>query len=342
MLILGIETSCDDTAAAVVRDGREILSNVIASQVDVHAVFGGVVPEIAAREHLTQINGCVDAALSQAGIDFIGLSAIAVTQGPGLVGAVLIGVSTAKALAYALGIPLIGEHHRKGHMLAGLLHEKVTDCAQVQNIEPPFLSLVVSGGHTQIADVRSYSTIDILGRTRDDAAGEAFDKVARVLGLGYPGGPAVDALAYEGDPEKIAFPRVMLEAGSFDFSFSGIKTAVLNFCNSEKQAGRDINVADVAAGFTAAVVDVITDKTRAALKKTGRKTLMLGGGVAANSHLRACLGKMCKEEEVTFIVPPKDLCTDNAAMIACAGYYEYKEGKASGLDIDAMARMDLE
>ncbi|MDR1028798.1 MAG: tRNA (adenosine(37)-N6)-threonylcarbamoyltransferase complex transferase subunit TsaD, partial [Clostridiales Family XIII bacterium] len=278
LITLGIETSCDETAAAVTAEGRDIRSNVIASQIEIHRVFGGVVPEIASRRHLEQINGVIDAAVAEAGIAFADIDLIGVTEGPGLVGAVLIGLSTAKAMAFALDRPLVGVHHIKGHISAVYLEH--------EDLAPPFLSLVVSGGHTDLIDVRDYQTYEVLGRTRDDAAGEAFDKVARVLGLGYPGGPKVDALAQRGDPEKILFKRVLLEKDSLDFSFSGIKTGVMNYMNTERQAGREVDVADVAAGFEASVIDVLVSKTLTALKRTGRKKLTVGGGVASNSLLR--------------------------------------------------------
>jgi N6-L-threonylcarbamoyladenine synthase len=333
LLTLGIETSCDETAAAITMGGRHVLSNVISSQIHVHEIFGGVVPEIASRHHLTQINAVIDAAMKDAGADFSDIDLIGVTEGPGLVGAVLIGLSTAKAMAYALNKPLVGVHHIKGHICAAYLEH--------EDLAPPFLSLVVSGGHTDFVDVRTDQDLEVLGRTRDDAVGEAFDKVARVLGLGYPGGPKVDEIAQRGDPERIAFKRVMLEKDSLDFSFSGIKTGVLNYVNTEKQAGRTINPADVAASFEASVVDVIIAKTQMALKRTGYKTMAVGGGVASNTLLRRRLTEACDEAGVKLCIPSPVYCTDNAAMIACAAHSDYSAGKTAGLDLDAKARPEL-
>ncbi|MDR3072950.1 MAG: tRNA (adenosine(37)-N6)-threonylcarbamoyltransferase complex transferase subunit TsaD [Clostridiales Family XIII bacterium] len=332
-LTLGIESSCDETAAAVVADGREVLSNPIASQIDVHEVFGGVVPEIASRHHLVQVNGIVDAALSDAGVRFSDIDLIGVTEGPGLIGAVLIGLSTAKALSFSLGIPFVGVHHIKGHIHAAFLEHK--------NLKPPFLSLIVSGGHTDFIDVQSYSTYHLLGQTRDDAVGEAYDKVARVLGLGYPGGPKVEKAAKDGDPDKIFFKRALLEDGSLDFSFSGIKTGVLNYANTEKQAGRPINIADVAAGFQASVLDVLVQKTELALEKTGYDKMTLGGGVASNAALRERLKRLCEQKNVHLYIPSPVYCTDNAAMIACAGYYTYQTEGASPFALDAKASLSL-
>ena len=338
VLILGIETSCDETAAAVVRNGREVLSNVIASQIDVHKIFGGVVPEIASRYHLQTVNSVVEKALEDAGITAKEVDAIAVTKGPGLVGAILIGLATAKAMAYALDKPLVGVHHIVGHISAALI--------EYPELEPPFLSLVVSGGHTSLVDVRGLSGLKendmtVLGSTRDDAVGEAYDKVARVLGLGYPGGPKIDKLVKEGDPSAVFFKRVMLEEGSLDFSLSGLKTGVLNYVNSMKQAGQSINEADVATGFQEAVIDVLSAKTKMALDHLERKTLVLAGGVASNSALRARIKKDSEESGVKLFIPSPVYCTDNAAMIACAGYYKYVAGLIDGLDLDASASIPL-
>ena len=338
VLILGIETSCDETAAAVVRGGREVLSNVIASQIDIHKVFGGVVPEIASRYHLQTVNSVVEKALKEAGITAEEVDAIAVTKGPGLVGAILIGLATAKAMAYALDKPLIGVHHIVGHISAALI--------EYPELEPPFLSLVVSGGHTSLVDVKGLSGLKendmtVLGSTRDDAVGEAYDKVARVLGLGYPGGPKIDNLAKEGDSNAVFFKRVMLEGGSFDFSLSGLKTGVLNYINSTKQAGQSINEADVAAGFQEAVIDVLSAKTKMALDHLGRKKLVLAGGVASNSALRARMKKDTEASGVQLFIPSPVYCTDNAAMIACAGYYKYVAGLIDDLDLDASASIPL-
>jgi len=337
VLILGIETSCDETAASVTRNGREILSNVIASQIDVHKVFGGVVPEIASRHHLTAINRVVEAALKEAGVSSNKLDAIAVTKGPGLVGAILIGLATAKAMSFALGKPLVGVHHIHGHICAALL--------DYPELEPPFLALVVSGGHTSLVDVRSFGAIpgdmEALGGTRDDAVGEAFDKVARVLGLGYPGGPKLDELAKKGDPKAVFFKRVTLEEGSLDFSFSGLKTGVLNYINSRRQAGLPVGEADVAAGFQASIIDVLSLKTQSALKKTGYRSLVLAGGVAANSALRARMQTDVERSGTGLFIPSPILCTDNAAMIACAGYYQFMAGKTDDLTLDARATLPL-
>ncbi|MDR1798067.1 MAG: tRNA (adenosine(37)-N6)-threonylcarbamoyltransferase complex transferase subunit TsaD [Clostridiales Family XIII bacterium] len=333
ILVLGIETSCDETAAAVTVDGRTALSNVIASQIDVHKVFGGVVPEIASRHHLEAVCGIVEAALEDAGVRRDELDAIAVTKGPGLVGAVLIGLATAKAMAFALGKPLVGVHHIRGHIFAAFLENP--------KLEPPFLALVASGGHTSLIDVRGYDELAVLGGTRDDAAGEAFDKVARVLGLGYPGGPMIDLAAGEGDPDAARFKRTMLEPGSLDFSFSGIKTGVLNHVNTQRQAGGPVDTADIAASFQQAVVDVLVEKTRLALEQTGRSALVLCGGVAANTALRERMEGACAQAGVRLFMPSPVYCTDNAAMIACAGYYDFKAGRRDGYDLDAYAELDL-
>ena len=333
VIILGIETSCDETAAAITSNGREVLSNVISSQIDIHKVFGGVVPEIASRHHLQSINAIVDEAISRAQISRCDIDAIAVTKGPGLVGAVLIGLATAKAMAFALEIPLIGVHHIKGHILASFLENK--------ELEPPFLSLVVSGGHTSIIDVKSIDDMEVLGSTRDDAVGEAYDKVARVLGLGYPGGPKVDNLAKEGIVGNVEFKRVMLEKDSLDFSFSGIKTGVLNYINTMKQSGTEFDSADVAAGFQASVIDVLVAKTFMALEKTGYDKLTLAGGVASNSALRDRMQKECMQKGVDLFIPSPIFCTDNAAMIACAGYYDFIENRFSELDLDAHAVLKM-
>ena len=337
ILILGIETSCDETAAAVTRNGREVLSNVVASQIDEHEVFGGVVPEIASRLHLTKINDVIRTALDEAGIKNKRISAIAVTKGPGLVGAILIGLATAKSMAFALNKPLVGVHHIRGHISAALIKHP--------ELKPPFLALVVSGGHTSLVEVKRLSgkqgDMNVLGGTRDDAAGEAFDKVARVLGLGYPGGPKLDALAKNGDPNAVFFKRVTLEEGSLDFSFSGLKTGALNYINSRKQAGLPVGEADVAAGFQASVIDVLSIKTRLALDRTGYKSLVLAGGVAANSALRARMMADAEQTGVRLYVPSPSLCTDNAAMIACAGYYQYIAGNTDTLSLDAHAILTL-
>lgn len=333
-LTLGIETSCDETAIAVVADGRQILSNVISSQIDIFKEYGGVVPEIASRHHLENINGVLKEALEQAEVTLDDIDLIGVTYGPGLIGALLMGVATAKAISFAKDIPLVGVHHLMGHISANFLEHK--------ELEPPFMALITSGGHTEIVDVTGYTECNILGGTRDDAVGEAYDKVARVLGLGYPGGPKVDKISKEGNPEAIHFKRVYLEKNSFDFSFSGLKTAVLNYINQEKQAGREINRADVAAGFQQAVMDVIVDKTIYAAKVRNEKKLVLAGGVAANSKLREMLSSACKDADIQLFYPAPVLCTDNGAMIGAAAYYKYKSGKEDGLDLEAYANLPLE
>ena len=331
--ILGIESSCDETAASVVKNGREILSNVINTQIAIHKKFGGVVPEVASRRHIETIDDVIDEALEKANITFAELDAIAVTYGPGLIGALLVGVSAAKALAYALDKPLVPVHHIKGHICANF--------AANPDIEPPFVCLVASGGHSHIVDVKSHTEFEVLGRTRDDAAGEAFDKVARVLGLGYPGGPLVDKLAKEGICEAVNFPRVKMDGDSLDFSFSGVKTAVINYLHKLDQNGEEYNKADIAASFQAAVTDVLCEHTVEAALKTGRKTVALAGGVASNSALRDKMEKVCAKHGINVIYPPPILCTDNAAMIACAGYYEFLNGNTADMTLNAVASLPL-
>lgn len=333
LLTLAIESSCDETAAAVIAEGREVLSNIISSQIEIHKQYGGVVPEIASRHHLNNVNTVVDQALEEAGVTIDDVDMIGVTYGPGLVGALLIGLATAKAYALAADKPLIGVHHIHGHICANYIQHK--------ELEPPFMALVISGGHTNIVEVEDYNTCRVLGGTRDDAAGEAYDKVARVLGLGYPGGPLIDKIAREGDPEAVEFKRVFLEKGSLDFSFSGIKTGVLNYINSEKQAGREINVPDVAAGFQAAALDVIVAKTVGAAVDMGKDKIVLAGGVAANSMLREMLKKECDKKGITLYYPSPILCTDNAAMIGCAAYYKYMAGERDDLTLDAIPNLKL-
>ena len=332
--ILAIESSCDETAAAVCLDGREVLSNIISSQIEIHKLYGGVVPEIASRHHLDNVNPVVDQALQEAGLSMDEIDAIAVTYGPGLVGALLIGLATAKAYALATGKPLIGVNHIQGHVCANYIAHP--------DLEPPFMALVISGGHTNIVDVKDYQTYHVLGSTRDDAAGEAYDKVARVLGLGYPGGPLIDKIAKAGDPQAAPFKRVYLEKGSLDFSFSGIKTGVLNYINGEKQAGREVNVADVAAGFQEAVLEVVVNKTVGAALQRGEDKIVVAGGVAANSRLREMLDEECRKHGLGLYYPPPVLCTDNAAMIGCAAYYKFMAGQTDGLDLDAIPNLELE
>ena len=326
-LTLGIETSCDETAISVVADGREVLSNVISSQIDIFKNYGGVVPEIASRHHLENINGVLETALHDAGVTLDDIDLVGVTMGPGLVGALLMGVSTAKAIAYAAEKPLVGVHHLNGHISANYI--------QHPELEPPFMALITSGGHTEIVQVDDYDKLTVLGGTRDDAVGECYDKVARVLGLGYPGGPKIDRIAKEGDPEAIHFKRVFLEKDSLDFSFSGLKTAVLNYLNSEKQAGREVNRADVAASFQQAVMDVIVRKAMDACELRHEKKLVLAGGVAANSKLREMLDHECSVRGIELYYPAPILCTDNGAMIACAAYYKNMKQGPDDLTMDA-------
>jgi N6-L-threonylcarbamoyladenine synthase len=332
-ITLAIETSCDETAAAVLSEGRNALSNVISSQIDIHRAYGGVVPEIASRSHLEQINRVVKLALDDAETSFDDVDLIGVTQGPGLVGALLIGLATAKAYALALGKPIVGVHHIKAHICAAYLEHA--------ELEPPFLALVVSGGHTDIVRVGGYDSYTVLGRTRDDAVGEAFDKVARSLGLPYPGGPAIDEAAKDGDPSAVAFKRVLLEKDSLDFSFSGVKTAVLNYLNTRRQAGMAVNVADAAASFRQSVVDVIIAKTLRAAEMFGETKVVMAGGVAANSLLRRALGDACREKGLRLYRPSPLLCTDNAAMVGAAAYLKYKEKGADGPSLDAFPNLDL-
>lgn len=324
---LAIESSCDETAAAVLKDGRTVLANVISSQVPIHRKFGGVVPEIASRHHIEQVIPVVDQALADAGITLKDVDHIGVTYGPGLVGALLVGVAAAKGLSFATGIPLVGVHHMEGHIFANFLSNP--------ELEPPFLSLVVSGGHTMLVVVKDYETFEVLGQTRDDAAGEAFDKIARVMGYPYPGGPHIDRLAAEGNSDAIEFPKALSEKGNLEFSFSGLKSAVLNYLNSEKQKGNPINDADVAASFQKSVVDVLVEKTLEAVKLSGCKVVTVAGGVSANKGLQNALADMCEREGLTFYRPGKILSTDNAAMIGCRAYYMAKAGKFADLTLNA-------
>ncbi len=332
VLILAIETSCDETSVAVVKNGKEILSNIISSQVSTHSKYGGVVPEIASRMHLENMNLLLAQALEEAGVTFSQLDAVGVTYGPGLIGALLVGVSAAKAVAASLNIPLIGVNHMHGHVCANLLEDE---------IETPFISLIVSGGHTYLLDVASATEYTLVGRTRDDACGESFDKVARSLGLGYPGGPIIDEIAVRGDPEAYNFPRVLLEKGSYDFSFSGLKTAVLNELNTRKQRGEAIIPEDVAAGFQKAVIDVLEEKTFRLMKERGRTNLAVSGGVAANGELRRTFERRAVDEGYRVFFPPKILCTDNAAMIGIAAYHQYMKKDFADLSLTVDPNLGL-
>ncbi len=331
--MLAIESSCDETAAAVVVNGREVLSNVIASQIDIHKLYGGVVPEIASRKHIEKINQVIDEALAESGKTWDDLDAICVTYGPGLVGALLVGVGAAKAISFATGKPLVGVHHIEGHISANYIANP--------DLEPPFLCLVASGGHSHLVIVRDYGNYEILGRTRDDAAGEAFDKVARAIGLGYPGGPKIDKLAREGNPQAIDFPRASIEGAPYDFSFSGVKSAVLNYINGCKMKGEEYSQADIAASFQQAVVDVLVDHTMAAAWDYKIKKVAIAGGVACNSGLREEMKGACEKRGYSFYLPTPILCTDNAAMIGAAGYYDYMNGVRHGLDLNAVPGLKL-
>ena len=333
IVILGIESSCDETAASVVRNGREVLSNVISSPIALHTIYGGVVPEIASRKHIEKINVVIEEALAEAHMTLDDIDAIGVTYGPGLVGALLVGVSEAKAIAYAKNLPLIGVHHIEGHISANYIENK--------DLEPPFACLVVSGGHTHLVIVKDYGKYEIVGRTRDDAAGEAFDKVARAIGLGYPGGPKIDKVSKEGNPNAIAFPRAKVADSAYDFSFSGLKSAVLNYLNGCKMKNIPIVQADVAASFQKAVVDVLVEHAMHAVEEYGFKKFAIAGGVASNSALRSAMEEACKKRGVAFYHPSPILCTDNAAMIGAAAYYEYLAGTRSGWDLNAVPNLKL-
>lgn len=331
--ILAIESSCDETAAAVVKNGRTVLSNVISSQIALHTLYGGVVPELASRKHIEKINQVITQTLTDADMTLDDMDAIAVTYGPGLVGALLVGVAEAKAIAYAKKKPLVGVHHIEGHICANFIENK--------ELEPPFICLVVSGGHTHLVVVEDYGKYKILGRTRDDAAGEAFDKVARAIGLGYPGGPKIDKISKEGNPEAITFPRAKVGDSEYDFSFSGLKSSVLNYLNSCQMKGEEINRADVAASFQKAVTDVLVQNAMHGVKAYGLNKLAIAGGVASNSALRAAMKEACEKNRVEFYYPSPIFCTDNAAMIGVAGYYEYMAGVRSGLDLNAVPNLKL-
>lgn len=333
IITLGIESSCDETSASIVKNGREVLSNIISSQIDIHKKFGGVVPEVASRKHVEAISNVIEEAITEAGIEYKDIDLIASTYGPGLVGALLVGLSTAKAMALSMRKPFIGVNHIEGHISANYIEHK--------DLEPPFVTLVVSGGHTHLVYVKDYGEYEILGRTRDDAAGEAYDKIARALELGYPGGPKIDKLAKEGDASSIDFPRAYLEEGSFDFSFSGLKSAVLNHINKMKMQDKSINKADIAASFQQSVVDVLSDKAIKAAKTLNSEILCIAGGVAANTHLREVLEEKCKKNNINFYYPSNILCTDNAAMIASSGYYDYINGHRSKLNLNAIPSLKI-
>ncbi len=333
VVILAIESSCDETAAAVVKNGREVLSNVISSQIELHSLYGGVVPEIASRKHIEKINQVIEEALNKAHMSLEEMDAIAVTYGPGLVGALLVGVAEAKAIAYAAGKPLLGVHHIEGHINANYIENK--------ELEPPFLCLVVSGGHTHLVKVADYGSYEILGRTRDDAAGEAFDKVARAIGLGYPGGPKIEKVSKEGNPDAIAFPRAKVAQNPYDFSFSGVKSAVLNYINGCKMKNIPIVQADIAASFQKAVTDVLVEHAMMAVEEFKINKFAIAGGVASNRVLRDGMCKACEERNVEFYYPSPVFCTDNAAMIGTAAYYEYLSGRRDGWDLNAVPGLKL-
>lgn len=332
-LILAIESSCDETAASVVKNGRCVLSNIISSQIAIHTLYGGVVPEIASRKHIEKINQVVEAALKEADVTLDDIDAIGVTYGPGLVGALLVGVAEAKAIAYAKKKPLVGVHHIEGHVSANYIEHP--------DLEPPFLCEIISGGHTHLVIVKDYGSFEILGRTRDDAAGEAFDKVARAIGLGYPGGPKIDKLAKEGNPHAINFPRAHMEDAPYDFSFSGVKSAVLNHLNKCRMTGEPVVEADIAASFQQAVVDVLVDNAIRAAKDYHMDRLAIAGGVASNGALRAAMEAACEKEGIRFYRPSPIFCTDNAAMIGVAAYYEYRKGTRHGWDLNAVPNLKL-
>lgn len=333
IITLAIETSCDETSASVLKNGREVLSNIINSQIEQHKKFGGVVPEEASRRHIENINNVIGEALKEANATFADLTHVGVTYGPGLVGALLVGLSAAKAIAFAMEIPLNGVNHIEGHIYANFIEHK--------QLKPPFISLIVSGGHTHLVYMQDYGKYEVLGRTRDDAAGEAFDKTARALGLGYPGGPQIDRIAKEGNPDAIVFPKAYLEEGSYDFSFSGLKSAVLNYLNTQKMKGLDILVADVAASFQKAIVDILIEKTIKCALEKGANRVVLAGGVAANSSLREHLQTECEKNNIDLKYPSLHLCTDNAAMIGCLAYYNYIRGLRSSLDLNAISSLKM-
>ena len=331
--LLAIESSCDETAAAVVRNGREVLSNVIYSQIDLHTLYGGVVPEIASRKHIEKINQVVEKALSDAGVTLRDVNAIAVTYGPGLVGPLLVGVAEAKAIAFASKLPLIGVHHIEGHICANFIEH--------EELKPPFMSLVVSGGHTHLVKVCDYGEYEVIGKTRDDAAGEAFDKVARAIGLGYPGGPKIDRAAKSGNPDAIRFPKAKVDGSEYDFSFSGLKSAVLNYLNSAEMKGETVVTEDVAASFQKSVVEVLTEHVVRAIREYNCNEFAIAGGVASNTALRESIKKACEAEGVKFYCPSPIFCTDNAAMIGVAAYHEYVKGNFADYTLNAIPNLKL-
>lgn len=331
--ILAIESSCDETAAAVVVNGRDMRSNVISSQIALHTLYGGVVPEIASRKHIEKINQVIEQALSDARMTLDDIDAIGVTYGPGLVGALLVGVAEAKAISFARNIPLVGVHHIEGHISANYIENP--------DLQPPFLCLVVSGGHTHLVKVTDYGQYEILGRTRDDAAGEAFDKVARAIGLGYPGGPKIEKISHEGNPDAIAFPRAKVADGVYDFSFSGLKSAVLNYLNGCRMKGEEIIPADVAASFQKSVTDVLVEHAANAIEQYQMDKFAIAGGVASNGTIRNAMAEMCARKGVKFYHPSPILCTDNAAMIGAAAYYDFIAGKRAGMDLNAVPNLKL-
>ena len=332
MYILGLESSCDETSCAIVeasKSGRRILANIIASQIDIHRLYGGVVPEIAGRAHIEAVSRITKEALEVAGLSLSDIGLVSVTARPGLIGALLVGVNFAKSLAFANNIPLVGVDHVRGHVAAAYL--------EYPDLKPPFLGVVLSGGHTSFYIVKSHTDYDEIGSTRDDAAGEAFDKIGRVIGLPYPGGAALDRLAYEGDKHAYKLPSPALAGDTLDFSFSGLKTAALNLINTASQKGEEVDRADLAASFTGVIADGFSKKLKTALEQTGLKTVVLAGGVSANSHLRAAAAEVCKKKGARLCLPPLSLCGDNAAMIAMQGYYEYSSGQQDGTDLNASA-----
>lgn len=332
LITLAIETSCDETSVAIIEDGRKIHANIISTQIDTHKIFGGVVPEVASRLHLDMINPIVDQAIEESGLALEDIDFISVTNRPGLIGSLLVGVSCAKALSLALDIPLVDVNHMNGHICANYLDHP--------DLEPPFIALIVSGGHTNLLEIKSYSDFDLIGKTLDDAAGESFDKVARSLGLSYPGGPEIEKLARQGDELAIDFPKALMEKDNFNFSFSGLKTSVLNYINNSRQKGEDLAEADIAASFQKTVVDILEEKAFALVKKSGHDKLVLSGGVVSNSYFKNRMQARADQEGIKLYYPSPILCTDNAAMIGSAGYYDYINGKRAGLDLKVYPQLE--